>query len=56
MDRIDSLAIEKELDSDDIVDVDIDSSEAVGQGESFCGMTLLLPVQVVILSFQVIIL
>lgn len=32
---IDSSVIEKELDSDDIVDVDIDSGEAFGQGESF---------------------
>ena len=32
---IDSSVIEKELDSDDIVDVDIDSGEAFGQGELF---------------------
>jgi hAT family C-terminal dimerisation region len=32
---IDSSVIEKELDNDDIVDVDIDSGEAFGQGEPF---------------------
>jgi hypothetical protein len=30
-----SAAIEKELDGEEIVDVDIDSGEAFGQGESF---------------------
>jgi len=30
-----SSAIEKELDGEEIVDVDIDSGEAFGQGESF---------------------